>query len=487
MRAPSAFGTAACARVAAVVACFTLGASGCGPGDVGPALTATPAHASLFGQVDVTWAGEVASLGAVQYVSVGGVAAYDWRPSANGLTVTLQGAEHEGAAGVLVVGANGRASHEHIFTYDAPAPGVPRSWVAFGASLTQGTQSGGIDAHTQIFGVAAQTARAAGVWLALPLFVDGVTPPLTPADFNPDCSQKPNTGAGTATLTAVLTDPSTGLFDLRRGRVDYSLAPRDLAVGGSKVADILDGASGTPALLEHLVSDPTADPGDVLDPVTVSQIAQLERLDPEVALSSDLLANDLDGSVVQGDDIHVELITDLNAVQPRLVEMMGRLGKLHGQYFIANLPSLTFIPNVFALRARRIAQGLDTAESFDAKTAMVDAATDAYDQALVAAMAPYPNLHLVDFKGQVDQIRNTGITVGGETLTVQKFDGLLSLDNLHFTDTGYALYANVFIDAINGVLKTTIAHVDLEAVHAQDALSPTALRAAGLTCVPPAM
>ena len=55
---------------------------------------------------------------------------------------------------------------------------------------------------------------------------------------------------------------------------------------------------------------------------------------------------------------------------------MARLGKLHGQYFIANMPSLTFVPHVVALRQALVDAGKDTA-AFDAKAAQIDAATDA--------------------------------------------------------------------------------------------------------------
>jgi hypothetical protein len=461
-----------------------LALAGCG-GDSGPALLPSPSHASLFGQVDVTFAGDVASLGDVQAVTVGGIAAWNLRADPTSLTVTLQGAPKPGAADVIVTGSRGSAVRHGLFTYDAPSAGVPLVWAAFGASLTQGTQSGGIDPHTQIYGVAAQTTRAAGVFLALPLFVEGLAPPLLAKDFNPDCSQKPGTGASAQTIASVVADPANmGLFDLRRGRIDYTLAPRDFAIGGSKVSDILDGGRGAPALLEHIVEEPTSDPDDVLGPEETSQIQRLEMLDPDVALSTDLLANDLDGSVTQGDDLHPENITDPAQVMPLLTEMMGRLGKLHGQYFIANMPSLTFVPNVVALRAKWIAAGNDPAV-FDAKSKMIDDLTDQYNAMLATAMQPFPNLHLVDFKGEVDQISPTGERVGGELLTVAKFDGLLSLDSLHFSDTGYALYGNVFIDAINTVLKTSIPAIDLTVVHAQDQMAPSVLRAAGLQCVPP--
>jgi GDSL-like Lipase/Acylhydrolase len=456
--------------------------SGCAT-DEGPPLTATPDHSSLFGQIDVTLSGDIASLGDIRSVTVGGTLAYDLQVTPTALTVRLQGAPRPGRADVIVEGSRGRSVRRGLITYDAPPSGVPLTFMAFGASLTQGTQSDGIDPHTQTLGVSGQLARALGVYLGLPLFVPSLAPPLEPSDFNADCTQKPDTGFNINTITDTLTDPATGLFDMRRGRIDWTLTPRNVAIGGSKVSDTLNGGRGTVALLEHIVEDPTIDPDDAIGPEYISQIARVEKLDPEIGFATDILANDLDASVTSGDDLHPELITDLSTVQPLLQLMTARLGKLHGQFFIANMPSLTFVPNVAALRTARLAAGTDTAESFDAKVKTIDDATDAMNAALVDAMQPYDNLHLVDFKAEVESVAG-GLDVGGEHLTTQMYGGLISLDGLHFTDTGYALYANVFLHALNAQFGTSLPDIDLATVHASDALSPSALKADGLTCVP---
>jgi hypothetical protein len=311
-----------------------------------------------------------------------------------------------------------------------------------------------------------------------------VTPPLQPSDFYPDCTQIPGTGAGAATLTSVTTSPSTGYFDLRYARLDWTLKNRNVAVGGAKVSDILNGAHGAIALLAHIVNDPDIDYSDAVAPETTSQIDRVVALDPDIGFTTDLLGNDIDAAVVQPDDLAPEMITPIDEVAPLLQTMMQRLGALHGQYFIANMPSLTFVPHVRALRQKLVDAGMDTS-AFDAKAAQIDAITDQYNQALIDAVAPYPNLHIVDFKQYVADVKN-GTTVGGERLTTDSWGGLLSLDDLHLTDTGYALYAQKFIDAINAVEHTAIPPIDVETVHAADALAPGKTRAAGYTCVPPA-
>ncbi len=462
-----------------------VAAAGC-YGDTGIKLTVSPDHASMFGQTDVTLTGDLASLGNVDYFSIAGVQVLNPRWTPTSVTVTVQGAPKPGRYDVVIRGSGGKTIQHGIFTYDPPAvAGVPSSWMAFGASFTQGTESMGIDPHTAIFGVSGQIARAAGVFLGLPLLNPQVTPPAQPTDFYPDCTQIPGTGAGAATIIAVTRPPDGSYADLRYARLDWTLKNRNVAVGGAKVADILEGCSGEISLLAHIVNDPDVDPSDILSQETTSMIDRVAAIDPDVGFTTDLLGNDIDASVTQDNDLAPEKITPLTTVQPLLQTMMQRLGALHGQYFIANMPSLTFVPHVVALRKALVAAGKDTT-AFDAKTAQIDAITEQYNQALYAAMAPYPNLHVVDFKQYVADVKG-GVTVGGEPLTVAHFGGLISLDDLHLTDTGYGLYAQKFLDAINSVLHTSIPPIDMEAVHAQDKLAPSKLRAYNFSCLPAAM
>jgi len=454
-------------------------------GDTGIKLTVSPDHASMFGQTDVTITGDLASLGDVDYFAIAGVQVINARWTPSSVTVTVQGAPRPGRYDIVIRGNRGKTIQHNLFTYDPAVAGVPPTWMAFGASFTQGTESNGIDPHTQIYGVSGQIANAAGVFLGLPLFNPQVTPPLQPTDFYSDCTQIPGTGAGATTLTTVTSSPDTGYADLRLGRLDWTLKNRNVAVGGAKVNDILNGCNGVIALLAHIVNDPDIDYSDVLSQETTSMIDRVVALDPDIGFTTDLLGNDIDAAVVQPDDLAPELITPIENVAPLLQTMMQRLGRLHGQYFIANMPSLTFVPHVVALRQQLVAEGKDTS-AFDAKAAAIDAVTEQYNQALHDAMAPYPNLHVVDFKQYVADVKG-GVTVGGEALTVAHFGGLISLDDLHLTDTGYALYAQKFIDAINAVEHTAIPPIDVEAVHAQDKLAPGKLRAAGYRCVPAAM
>ncbi len=150
-------------------------AGGCGAasGITTAGVTVTPSHASMYGQAPVVLSltGDVAAtVGAVSEVRIGGIHVIDLAPTSTTVYAgTLQGAPTPGPATVELHGASGTVSIAGAFTYDAPSTSVPPRWVAFGASLTQGTESDGIDPHTQRSGVSGLIAQQAGVYLGLPL------------------------------------------------------------------------------------------------------------------------------------------------------------------------------------------------------------------------------------------------------------------------------------------------------------------------------
>lgn len=445
-------------------------------------MTASPSHASMFGAIDLDLQGDFSHLGAIHGVTVNGIVALDVRATPTHVTVRLQGSPAAGHATITVTGDGGIVRNESAFAYDLPAGGAPMKWAAFGASLTQGFESAGLSAHSETMSFGAQVANAAGAFLGPPLVVDNFVPPLLPSAFVSDCNTTFDVSTVAGTILQSITDPSTSQIDYRRARLDSTLVTRNFAVGGANLSDILSPATGGPNFIERVVELPDGDPLRLAAPLTLSQIDRLVQFDPDVAVSLDLLANDSDSAVTQTDDLHPEMMTDLTTIQSELATIASRLGALHGDYFISNLLELDALPTIADLRAQRIAAGTDTEQSFDAKVAAISSEIDAYNAALGAAVAPYPNLHVVDMRTWSATIIRDGIVVGGEQLTGKKFGGLLSLDHLHFTDTGYALAANAFIDAINASKGWKIPEIDVTAVHAQDALSPSALVQAGVHC-----
>jgi hypothetical protein len=464
-----------------LAALLSLTSAGCSD-DADADASVLPSSGSMFGHAEVRVELHV-DVGRVTRVTVGGVPAYDLDQTGSTLAMKLQGSPSPGPADVSVEGTLRTLVIPAGYTFEPALIPSGTRWVAFGASYSMGVQSNGIDTHSQLHGVTAQTARVAGAYLGLPLLKPGKVRPYQPSDFGADCSRNASTGDAIGGLIEAFTDPVTKEFSFASGRVDPDLSPRNLAVGGARIRDVVHPAVGQIGILEHIVEAPYSDLGESLKPLEISQLDRIEAIDPDIGISTDLVGNDVLIAVFR-DDLEIAMMTPLAQVKTNLDELSARLGQLHGQYFIANLPSLSLVPNVAQIRARRIASGADTAASFDQRIVELDAQVDGYNEAIVAAIGKYPNLHLVDFRAEVENFRK-GVVVGGERLTPVPFGGLFSLDHLHLSDTGYALYANVFVRSMNAVLGASVPEVDLEAVHAQDPYRPSALEAAGIRCVPP--
>ena len=96
---------------------------------------------------------------------------------------------------------------------------------------------------------------------------------------------------------------------------------------------------------------------------------------------------------------------------------------------------------------------------------------DAYN-AVIQQNALAAGATLVDIHALFGQLAANGITINGTMANFNFLGGIFSLDGIHPTNTGYALLANKFIDAINADTKTTIPDVDVTAIATADPLFP---------------
>ena len=106
-----------------------------------------------------------------------------------------------------------------------------------------------------------------------------------------------------------------------------------------------------------------------------------------------------------------------------------------------------------------------------AEVTTVQANVTSYNQ-VIAAQAKVTNATLVDINALFTQIATNGLTINGYTGTASFLGGFFSLDGIHPTNTGYAVVANTFIDALNASVKTTIADIPLGPIAAADPLWP---------------
>lgn len=422
-------------------------------------------------------------------VDVGGVAAYDVRRvGPDTLVFTVQGHPRPGPHAVVVRGRGNVELPLGELAYDAPPHPALSRLVAFGASLTMGTQDATIHARTQLHGPATQFARQAGAYLGLPLLKPGYLPTLTPDDFDlATCTEK-------ADLFTVLGQKATqellpklkdrdGNVVIARMRVDPSLEVTNVAVGGSRVTEVVQHPPGLLAVvLEHLVWDVDVDAAGLIEPPAESQLDRVVALAPTLVLSTDLIGNDYNNV-----NLAVDGVPSLDAVTPEpdftaaLRTVLERLEATGAHVFLATGPDATLLPRYEAKVAQLRARGFSEAEATGWRD-QLRARIDRFNAILLAEAARFPRVHVVDVAAQVRAVFQSGLAVGGTTLAARPFSGLLSIDGMHFSDTGYAVLANAFIDEVNGALGAGLPRVDVEAVHRADPYAVAALRANGFPC-----
>lgn len=443
-------------------------------GCVEPGVVVTPAEAPATGYAPVTL--DVAALGVapgdVTAVRIGGVAALDLTiVSGAELTALSQGGEPGVAAVEIEVGGVWITSGEVV--YAPPIDPLFERMMAIGASLTQGTIDGVPTRQSQLAGPGMVIARQAGAWFPLPLLKDGLFQPMRPADIGqaPEC-EVPGIvgllGGAMGGLMSDLQDPETGLIDYRLGREDPALIPANLAVGGYRIADILDGVPAGDLGLQFLGRLTLQPEGGFDNPVVVSQVDLVEAARPSLILSTDLFGNDVIYAIAE-DELDPSALTPVDELSPDLAEAVARLAGTDAQVFLGNLPDATLSP-----MAGHGADPADVAEIVE-RGAL-------YNTLLAEEAARYDNVHVVDLHGFVQELIAGGgsFPIGEQQVTTAEFGGMLSLDGLHFTATGYGIMADRFLDAIEAELGVSVPRADLEGILAADDRSPWALTDAGI-------
>jgi len=205
-------------------------------------------------------------------------------------------------------------------------------------------------------------------------------------------------------------------------------------------------------------------------------------LAPTVVLSTDLIGNDYNNVDLSGDGVpSLEAVTRDEGFTAALRTVLERLDGTGAHVFLATGPDATLLPRYDAKVAALKAKGLSDAEASGWRGEL-RARIAHFNALLLAETARHPRVHVVDVAAMVEDVFTHGLTVGGETLKPTPFGGLLSIDGMHFSDTGYAVLANAFIDELNRVLGADAPRVDVEAVHASDPYAVPALRASGFPC-----
>jgi lysophospholipase L1-like esterase len=323
----------------------------------------------------------------------------------------------------------------------------------------------------------------------MPLIKQGYLPALTADDIDPgSCRPKQadifsTIGArASAELIPKLKDTG-GNVSIGKMRVDPSLEVTNVAIGGFRVAETVDGAKslfGT--VLEHVVWDPKVDAAGLISAPAQMELDRVVALKPAIAITTDLFGNDYNNVNLYTDGVpDLGALTPVEEVRASLRTVISRLESTGAEVFVATGPDNTVLPAYAEKVARLKAAGFSEGDATGWLTAMRER-IGAYNDVLREEAAGHPKIHVVDLHAKIAQVLSQGVVVEGETLQPAPFGGLLSMDSMHFSDTGYAVLANTFIEAINGELGMKIPLADLAAIHAEDPYSVKALKKVGLGC-----
>ena len=388
-------------------------------------------------------------------------------------------------AGVLGCGSSSSSQGK------SSTPGFETT-VVIGDSLSAGFQSGSLLDSQQPNGWASLLAKQAGFNLVLPL----VAAPGAPAVL-----QLTSLGPPPVLTQASGTSP---------GRDNPTAQPYDIAVPGHNLDDLIN---RKPILVPQSAEDVITDAVLAL-PLTVgrSQLDLAIFLKPTTLFvwigNNDALAADMAGTPA--------VMTPVDTFTQEYQQLINTLHtKTKAKLIIANIPDVTAVPYLTpgALILAEVSAGsglpqtvvsqllgiqpgdlvnatglaevqaaiaallhgqLPTPLTDDAflnatEIAQVQATVDQYNAVIEQQVASAGGI-LVDIHAAVANLAENGITINNYPATTAFLGGLFSLDGIHPTNTGYALIANQYIQAINASLKTSIAQVDVSSIASADPL-----------------
>ena len=356
--------------------------------------------------------------------------------------------------------------------------------VVIGDSLSAGFQNHSLLDSQQPHGYASLVAAQAGVPLPLPLIAaPGIPNVLQLVSFGPP--------------PVIITAPG-----LSTGRDNPTVQAMDLAVPGANVQDALTARP-------HFTFDNLTDfvlglPG-VFAGVSRSQVEWAEHLGPTTIIVW-LGNNDALCAAVAADPA---FLTPLATFQTAYSEVISRLHATGAKLILANIPDVTVIPFLTPAEKLSAQIGLPlfvigptlgigpgdfvTPDAFPlipailanpalgplpgnvvltaAETATIRSAVNAYNN-FIADQADANAAALVDIHALTAEFQTQGVVEGGQRLTTDFLGGLFSLDGVHPTNTGYALFANEFIKTLNTNFVAGIPPLSILEIEKNDPLVP---------------
>ena len=370
--------------------------------------------------------------------------------------------------------------------------------VYVGDSLTAGFQNGSLLDTQQTHGWAALVAQQANYSITLPL----IAPPGAPGVLQ------------LVSVNPLVIQQAPGVTT---GRDNPNQQATDLAVPGHTLHDLLyTGPTATPTTGQEFLTDLVL--AFPLGNNASSQAGEAIKLQPTtlfiwIGNNDALVANDtgMPSSMTPVDTFTTDFVT----------LMQGARAQTNAMLVVGNIPDVTKLPSLTpalaviadaatksglsqaqigtilgisdgdlvnatglaevqadlqALAANQPTTPLDDAGVLTAaEVTQVQQTIDSYNQ-VIQQQASAVNAIVVDIHALFNSLQS-GKTINGVTITPAFLGGIFSLDGTHPTNTGYALIANAFIDAMNANLASQVTEVDVSSVASNDPLFPSNLPA----------
>jgi len=356
--------------------------------------------------------------------------------------------------------------------------------LVMGDSLSAGFQNFSLYDTAQNAGFAALIADQAGVSLPLPL----ISVPGIPGMLSIDAS-------GTISRSA-----ATG------SRENPTVQAYNISVPGFTLANALayqvNTAQPITNAIDALALSILAEPGSASSPpcgvvastptgvLTLSEVACALKLQPQTIVAS-IGNNDALQTLIFG-----TAPTDATVFAAEYAGLLGALSATKAKIVVSNVPDVTvlpflvpapafqamchflpagvtnadyLVPDITSTTATTLSLCSDYAVRPAALIAQAKSAVASYNTTIKALAGKF-GVTVVDVNGLLEDLAAHGYKVRGETLTTAYLGGLLSLDGLHPTNTGYAILANLFIDTMNEKLGTHIKDVNVVQVEKADPL-----------------
>jgi hypothetical protein len=434
--------------------------------------------------------------------------------SSNSLKITFTTAGTPTAGTYPLVVADDLSTCAYIpdaYTYTPPEDSVFKTFVAMGASYTAGFQSDSYNEIAQLNGPATWVARQAGAYFPIPLIK---MPGLPPEEGFEGLDTK---GNFTVSLGAIATELFTAT-NFSQFFEDPSVAPYNIAIPGATIQDEVLGPASKSSNSSFVI--PLT---NFLFAPYDNNFFETKDIKPEIVMAKELHPTLIMSTDEYGNDLLTGGVTPYAQFVEYITQAVSALASTGAQVFLANVPHAFALPSFQQTAINALAncgltfsdipggiQGLDQvadqdncAGKFSDNTsagtckynaceslASIDQSIDLFNNEFANAVATYgsTNVHIVPFSALMNgnvQLAGQGVTFDSEgfpeykinnvTLKMRHLGGFYSLDDLHLTNTGYAILAAVFIQTINDTLGTHVPLPDLPSILAGDPLSPPAI------------